>query len=279
MSFYETIYHQISSELGAAAAPFERVTYDVADAIATVTIAREAKLNALDTATVTELLRAFLLAKADRSVRVVILTGAGQKAFVAGADIAEMADLAPEEARRFAERGQRLTLRVENLGKPVIAAVNGFALGGGCELALACHIRLASESAKFGQPEVKLGLLPGFGGSQRLPRLVGKGRALELLLTGGMIAADEALRIGLANRVVPAGEVMSAARQIAAEIAANAPLAIEYCMAAVASGMEMPIEEALRMEAALFGLCFASDDMREGTSAFLEKRKANFAGT
>jgi enoyl-CoA hydratase len=278
MSFYESLYHQISTELGADQAAFERVRYETADGVATVTIAREEKLNALDTATITELLRAFLLAKADAAVRAVILTGAGSKAFVAGADIAEMSTLTPDEARRFAERGQQLTVLVETLGKPVIAAVNGFALGGGCELALACHIRVASESAKFGQPEVKLGLLPGFGGSQRLPRLVGKGRALELLLTGGMIAADEALRIGLANRVVPAGEVVAVAHSIAAEIAANAPLAIEYCLAAVSSGLEMPIEEALRMEAALFGLCFASDDMREGTSAFLEKRKAKFAG-
>ncbi len=278
MSFFESLYHQISTDLGTEHAPLERVSYEVADSVATVTITREDKLNALDAETITELLRAFLLAKADKAVRVVILTGAGRKAFVAGADIAAMAGLSPEAARRFAERGQQLTVLVETLGKPVIAAVNGFALGGGCELALACHIRIASESAKFGQPEVKLGLLPGFGGSQRLPRLVGKGRALELLLTGGMIPADEALRIGLANRVVPDDEVMPTARQIAAEIAANAPLAIEYCLAAVASGMEMPIEEALRMEAALFGLCFASDDMREGTTAFLEKRKANFRG-
>ena len=278
MSFYETLYHQISAELGAEAAPLERVRYESGDRIATVTIAREAKLNALDTATVTELLRAFLLAKADRDVRAVVLTGAGAKAFVAGADIAEMAKLTPDEARRFAERGQQLTVLVETLGKPVVAAVNGFALGGGCELALACHIRVASETAKFGQPEVKLGLLPGFGGSQRLPRLVGRGRALELLLTGGMIPADEALRIGLVNRVVPAGEVLEAARAIADEIAANAPIAVEYCLAAVSSGLEMPLDEALRMEAALFGLCFASDDMREGTSAFLEKRAAKFAG-
>jgi enoyl-CoA hydratase len=278
MAFYETLYHQISAELGVEAAPLERVRYESGDGIATVTIAREAKLNALDTATVTELLRAFLLAKADREVRAVVLTGAGEKAFVAGADIAEMAKLAPDEARRFAERGQQLTVLVETLGKPVVAAVNGFALGGGCELALACHIRVASETAKFGQPEVKLGLLPGFGGSQRLPRLVGRGRALELLLTGGMIPADEALRIGLVNRVVAAGEVLEAARGIAAEIAANAPIAVEYCLAAVSSGLEMPLDEALRMEAALFGLCFASDDMREGTSAFLEKRAAKFAG-
>ena len=278
MSFHETIYHQISTELGAESAPFERVAYEAGDGIATITIAREEKLNALDAATVSELLRAFLLARADRSVRAVILTGAGSKAFVAGADIAEMSSLSPDEARRYAERGQALTVLVETLGKPVIAAVNGFALGGGCELALACHMRIASENAKFGQPEVKLGLIPGFGGSQRLPRLVGRGRALELLLAGGMIPADEALRIGLVNRVVAPGDLVATARDLASQIAANAPVAIEYCMAAVASGLEMPIEEALRMEAALFGLCFATDDMRDGTAAFLEKRKANFSG-
>jgi enoyl-CoA hydratase len=278
MSFYETLSHQVASALGASSAPFERITYEAVDRIATVTIAREEKFNALDTSTITELLRAFLLAKADASVRSVILTGAGEKAFVAGADIAEMSTLSPDEARRFAERGQQLTVLVETLGKPVVAAVNGFALGGGCELALACHIRIVSESARFGQPEVKLGLLPGFGGSQRLPRLVGKGRALELLLTGGMIGADEALGIGLANRVVEASKLMTTARELAAQIAANAPLAVEYCLAAVSSGMEMPLDEALRMEAALFGLCFASEDMREGTSAFLEKRAAKFKG-
>ena len=274
MSHHETIYHSLASD----SAPFERVSYEATDGIATVTIAREEKLNALDAATVTELLRAFLMARGDRSVRAVILTGAGSKAFVAGADIAEMSSLSPDEARRYAERGQALTVLVESLNKPVIAAVNGFALGGGCELALACHIRVASENAKFGQPEVKLGLIPGFGGSQRLPRLVGRGRALELLLAGGMIAADEALRIGLVNRVVAPDALMATARELASQIAANAPLAIEYCMAAVASGLEMPLEEALRMEAALFGLCFATADMREGTSAFLEKRKADFKG-
>jgi enoyl-CoA hydratase len=189
-----------------------------------------------------------------------------------------MSPLSPDEARAFAERGQQLTLLVERLEKPVIAAINGFALGGGCELALACHIRIASDKAKFGQPEVKLGLVPGFGGSQRLPRLVGKGRALELLLGGGMIGADEALRIGLVNRVVAPEELAETARDLAKQIAANAPLAVGYCMAAVASGLEMPLEEALRMEAALFGLCFATEDMREGTSAFLEKRKAEFKG-
>jgi enoyl-CoA hydratase len=278
MSFHETLYRQIAADLGTEAPAFERVRYEFANGVATVTIAREDKLNALDSATITELLRAFLIAKADGAVRAVILTGAGSKAFVAGADISEMAKLPPDVARRFAERGQQLTVLVENLGKPVVAAVNGFALGGGCELALACHIRVASESAKFGQPEVKLGLLPGFGGSQRLPRLIGKGRALELLLTGGMIAADEALRVGLVNRVVPAAEVVKTAEEIATQIAANAPLAIEYCLAAVSSGLEMPLEEALRMEAALFGLCFATEDMREGTAAFLEKRKAHFAG-
>ncbi len=278
MSFYETLFHQIAQELGTDRAPFERLRYEVADATAIVTIAREDKLNALDTATITELMCAMLMAKADASVRGVILTGAGSKAFAAGADIGEMASLSPDEARRFAERGQHLTLLIETLGKPVIAAVNGFAFGGGCEIALACHIRIASDSAKFGQPEVKLGLLPGFGGSQRLPRLVGRGRALELLLTGGSIDAEEARDMGLVNRVVSGDELMSTAKAMGSAIAENAPLAIEYCLAAVASGLEMPLEEALRMEAALFGLCFATDDMREGTAAFLEKRKAIFVG-
>lgn len=278
MAFHEALAHELALELGAHAAPFERITYDVSGAVASITIAREDKLNALDSATIGELLRAFLVARADPAVRAIILTGSGPKAFVAGADIGEMAALSADESRRFAERGQQLTVLIESMPKPVIAAVNGFALGGGCEMALACHIRIASENARFGQPEVKLGLLPGFGGSQRLPRLVGKGRALELLLTGGMIDAAEAHRIGLVNAVVPAGESAAAARKMASTIAANAPLAIEYCMAAVQSGMEMPLEEALRMEAALFGLCFASDDMREGTKAFLEKRTPNFTG-
>lgn len=278
MTFHDTLAHDLARELGADGRPFERITYATSGAIATITITREDKLNALDSATIGELLRAFLLARSDQDVRAVVLTGAGRKAFIAGADIAEMASLSPDAARRFAERGQQLTLLIESMSKPVIAAVNGFALGGGCEIALSCHIRVASEAARFGQPEVKIGLLPGFGGSQRLPRLIGKGRALELLLTGGMIDAGEASRIGLVNKVVPADSLVEAAVGIAGVIAANAPLAIEYCMAAVASGLEMPLEEALRMEAALFGLCFASDDMREGTSAFLEKRPARFTG-
>lgn len=278
MSFHEVLAHDLIRELGAGSAPFERILYSSSGAVASITISREDKLNALDSATIGELLRAFLIARSDSDVRAVILTGAGAKAFVAGADIAEMALLSPDEARLFAGRGQELTRLIETMPKPVIAAVNGFALGGGCELALSCHIRIASENARFGQPEVKIGLLPGFGGSQRLPRLVGKGRALELLLTGGMIDAAEALRIGLVNKVVPSGSVVAAAEEMAGAIAANSPLAIEYCMAAVSSGLEMPLEESLRMEAALFGLCFSSDDMREGTTAFLEKRPARFTG-
>ena len=254
------------------------VDYEVADAIATITVAREAKLNALDLATIGELAAAFASARADGSVRVVVLTGAGGKAFVAGADIEEMSALAPDAARRFALRGQELTVQIESMPKPVIAAVNGFALGGGCELALSCHMRIASNKARFGQPEAKLGLVTGFGGSQRLPRLVGKGRALELLATGAMIDADEALRIGLVNAVVAPDELVARVRGLAAMIAANSPLAIEYCLAAVSSGLEMPLEEGLRLEAALFGLCFSSEDMREGTSAFLEKRSPAFKG-
>jgi enoyl-CoA hydratase len=216
--------------------------------------------------------------QADPSVRVVILTGSGERAFVAGADINELATLAPDAAKAHAELGQRVFDLIEHLGKPVIAAVNGFALGGGCELAMACTVRLAADSARFGQPEVKLGLTPGFAGTQRLPRLVGKGRAMELILGGGVIDAAEAFRIGLVNRVVPAASLMDEARALAQAWAANAPIAMRYSMEAISHGLETSFAEGSFVEASLFGLAFATEDMREGTRAFLEKRKPAFRG-
>jgi enoyl-CoA hydratase len=207
-----------------------------------------------------------------------ILTGAGEKAFVAGADINELSKQSPVSGKEYALAGQRVLHQLETLGKPSIAAINGFALGGGCELALACTIRIASRTAKLGQPEVKLGLLPGYGGSQRLPRLCGKGVAHEMILTGEMITADEALRVGLVNRVVEPGDLLSTAESIAKKIAANAPLAVRYAMEAIERGAEMPLEEGLFLEASLFGLCCATEDMHEGTRAFIEKRPAKFQG-
>jgi enoyl-CoA hydratase len=247
-------------------------------AVAVVTIDRRSVLNALDRATIDGLRRVLLDVKRDESVRVVILTGAGEKAFVAGADIQELQRLSPNEAEAYALAGQHVFDLVEHLGKPVIAAVNGFALGGGCELAMACTLRLASDTARFGQPEVKLGVIPGFAGTQRLPRLVGKGRALDLLLTGRMIDAQEALAIGLVNRVVPAADLMAKARELALALAALAPAAMRSIIEAVNRGLEMAFPEAAFLEAALFGLVFSTDDMREGTRAFLEKRPAKFTG-
>jgi enoyl-CoA hydratase len=216
--------------------------------------------------------------RADDEVRVLILTGAGERAFIAGADINELAQQTPVNGREFTLYGQEIIHRLETLGKPAIAAINGFALGGGCELALACTLRIASRNAKLGQPEVKLGIIPGYGGSQRLPRLCGKGVAHELILTGEMISAEEALRVGLVNRVVEPGELLATAEAIAKKIIANAPLAVKYALEAVEHGMEMPQEEGLYLEATLFGLCCATQDMREGTRAFLEKRPPKFEG-
>jgi enoyl-CoA hydratase len=235
-------------------------------------------LNALDCATIDELRRAMLDVRRDETVRSVILTGAGEKAFVAGADIQELERLSPNEAEAYALEGQHVFDLVEHLGKPVIAAVNGFALGGGCELAMACTLRVASETARFGQPEVKLGVTPGFAGTQRLPRLVGKGRALDLLLTGRIVDAQEALAIGLVNRVVPAADLTAKARELALALAALAPAAMRSIIEAVNRGMEMAFPEAAFLEATLFGLCFSTADMREGTRAFLEKRPATFTG-
>lgn len=248
------------------------------DAVLIVTINRPDKLNALNTRTIAELREVMDEAAGDTGVRVVVLTGAGEKSFVAGADINELAVQTPVAGREHARAGQSVFDRIEHLGKPVIAAVNGFALGGGCELAMACTIRLAADTAKFGQPEINLGLIPGYAGSQRLPRLVGRGRALELLLTGKQIPADEAFRIGLVNRVVPAADLMTTARALAQELAAKAPIAVRYILEAVAGGLDMSFADAQDYEATLFGLVATTEDMREGTRAFLEKRKAAFQG-
>jgi len=257
---------------------YENLLYEVKDGIAQITFNRAAVLNALNRKTIEELGDCLNAARKDHRVRVLILTGAGEKAFIAGADINELAKQTPVEGKEFSVYGQEVIHRLETMGKPSIAAINGFALGGGCELALACTIRIASKNAKLGQPEVKLGILPGYGGSQRLPRLCGKGVAHELILTGEMISADEAARMGLVNRVVELSELLPTAEAIAKKIIANAPLAVRYAMEAVERGMEMPQEEGLFLEATLFGLCCATEDMREGTRAFLEKRPAKFEG-
>ncbi len=243
-----------------------------------VTMNRPRVLNALNTAMLSELDQTIEAAGADGGVRVVILTGAGEKAFVAGADIKELAIATPAAAREHARRGQAVFDRIERLGKPTIAAVNGFALGGGCELAMACTIRIAADTARLGQPEINLGLIPGYGGSQRLPRLVGRGRALELLLSGQPVTADEAHRIGLVNRVVPAAELLPAARQLATTLAEKPPIAVRYLLEAVAEGLDLPLGAAQEIEATLFGLACATDDMREGTQAFVEKRRPEFKG-
>jgi len=257
---------------------YENLLYEVRDAIAYITFNRPKVLNALNRQTMQELLIALGAAKLDDAVRVVILTGAGEKAFIAGADINELAQQTPVDGKEMSIFGQGVLRILETMGKPSIAAINGFALGGGCELALACSIRLASRNAKLGQPEVKLGILPGYGGSQRLARLCGKGVAHELVLGAEMISADEAMRIGLVNHVYEPAELMPAAEALAKKIAANAPLAVQYAMEAIEHGMEMPQEEGLFLEATLFGLCCATEDMKEGTRAFLEKRAAQFKG-
>jgi enoyl-CoA hydratase len=256
----------------------ENLLYEKKGGIAYVTVNRPAVRNALNAQTVRELKTVFDQAKNDDEIHVVILTGAGDKAFVAGADINELAVQTPASGKEYALAGQSVFDDIEQLGKPVIAAVNGYALGGGCELAMACTFRIASESAMLGQPEVKLGIVPGYGGTQRLPRLVGKGRAMQILLTGDMIPATEALRIGLVNQVVSPLELIATADSIAKKIMANAPLAVKFCIEAVNRGMEMTQQEGEFLEATLFGLCCATDDMREGTRAFLEKRAANFKG-
>jgi enoyl-CoA hydratase len=256
----------------------ENLLVDRDGAVAVVTVNRPAVLNALNAPTLDDLRRAALDLKHDADIRVVILTGAGEKAFVAGADINELAVQTPTTGREHALRGQHVFDLVENMGKPVIAAVNGYALGGGCELAMACTIRIAADTAKLGQPEINLGIIPGYAGSQRLSRLVGKGKAMELILTGAQIGAAEAERIGLVNRVVPAADLMTEARRLAAVLAKNAPIAMRYIINAINKGLEMPFAEACVFEATLFGLVASTEDMREGTKAFLEKRKPEFKG-
>ena len=256
----------------------DHILYSVADGIATITVNRAPMLNALSAQTVRELDRVLAAAEADEQVRVLIVTGAGEKAFVSGADISELANLDPASGARTAELGQRVFRRLETMGKPSIAAINGFALGGGCELAMACTIRIASENAKIGLPEVTLGVIPGYGGTQRLPRIVGRGTAMDLILTGRAVDANEALRLGLVSQVVPLADLADAARKIALRILRNGPLAVRAAMRSVDHGLDVGLDQGCRMEASLFGLLCATDDMREGLKAFLEKRKAEFKG-
>jgi len=262
----------------AEALTLENVLYEKKGAIAYVTLNRPKVLNALNRKTWEDLQTAFADAREDSAIRGVILTGAGDKAFIAGADIGELSQVTAVEAERSRTFGQGVLNLIENLGKPVVAAINGFALGGGCETAMACSIRVATENAKFGQPEVKLGVLPGGGGTQRLPRLVGKGRALQLILSGEMISAQEAYRIGLVNEVVPAADLISRAEAILKLIFSNAPLAVKYSLEAVNKGLETSQTEGLSLEASYFGLCAGTEDKKEGTQAFLQKRAPQFQG-
>jgi len=257
---------------------YQTLLFDVHDGIAVVTINRPDKLNALNDQVMGELGQAAERIATESEINGAILTGAGPKAFVAGADIGDLSRQGPFDGKARAQRGQAVLRRLETCGKPVIAAINGFALGGGCELAMACHIRIASENAKFGQPEVKLGIAPGYGGTQRLPRLVGKGLALQLILTGEMIDAQEAYRIGLVNKVVPATDLLTESEKVMRGILAMGPLAVRLAMEAVDQGLEMSLDEGLLLEANHFGLLAATDDMKEGLTAFLEKRPAKFHG-
>ena len=256
----------------------DNVLYEKKGAIAYVTLNRPKVLNALNKATIAELTEVFEDARDDAAVRGVILTGAGDRSFAAGADIGEMVADTPAEAEAKTRQGQRLTTLIENLGKPVVAAVNGFALGGGCELAMACTIRIAVEAARFGQPEVNIGIIPGYGGTQRLPRLVGKGRALQLILTGEMIDSQEAHRIGLVNEIVPNADLISRAEAILNRIDANAPVAVKLAIEAANRGLDLSLAEGLNIEATLFAQCVATVDMKEGVAAFREKRKPRFLG-
>jgi enoyl-CoA hydratase/carnithine racemase len=256
----------------------DNVLYEKKGPIAYVTLNRPKVLNALSKATIAELKTAFEDARDDAAVRGVILTGAGDKAFAAGADVGEVVNDTPLEAAEHTRVGQEVTSLIENLGKPVIAAVNGYAVGGGCELAMACTIRIAAETAKFGQPEVKLGIMPGYGGSQRLPRLIGKGRALQVILTGDTVSAQEAYRIGLVNEVVPGTNLMARAEAILHQINANGPVGVRCSLEAVNKGLETGLSEGLFIEASLFAICASTDDKKEGTSAFLEKRTPRFQG-
>jgi len=256
----------------------QNLTLEIGDRIARLTVNRPEKLNALNRATLLELEQALEQCASDPAVGAVILTGSGSKAFIAGADINELAQQTPVEGREYARYGQRLFQRLETLGKPVLAAINGYALGGGCEIALACTLRFAASNARFGQPEVNLGLIPGYGGTQRLARLVGRGKAQELILTGEMIDASEALRIGLVNQVFPPDELLAKTEAVASIILSRGPLAVRYAMEAIHLGLNMRQEEGLDYEATLFSVLCSSQDMKEGTRAFLEKRKPKFAG-
>src|SRR5437773_1575349 len=257
---------------------FENLIYEKRDGIAYVTLNRPAVRNALNSRTIRELKSAFEQAKNDDAVLAVILTGAGDKAFAAGADINELAMQTPVAGKEYSLAGQEVFDYIEQMGKPVIAAINGYALGGGCELAMACSFRIASENAQLGQPEVKLGIIPGYGGTQRLSRLVGKGRAMQILLTGDIVSAAEAFRIGLVNQVVPHSELLATTEVIARKIMANAHVAVKLCIEAVNRGINMTQDEGQFLEATLFGLCCAGEDMKEGTRAFLEKRRPTFKG-
>jgi enoyl-CoA hydratase len=257
---------------------YQNLKLETRDGVAVLTVNRPEKLNALNDQTMEELDAAFSKLGEDPEVRGVILTGAGEKAFVAGADISELATQSPVSGQERSRRGQRILDKIENLGKPVVAAVNGFALGGGCELALACHVRIAAEGARLGTPEVKLGIMCGYAGTQRLPRLVGKGRALEILLTGEPVDAQEAQRIGLVNRVVPKDRLLAESEALLRKMLANGPVSLRFTMKAVSAGLEMPLEQAQYLEATLFGLICTTADMKEGTRAFLEKRAAKFQG-
>ena len=259
-------------------ANFENITYEVKGSIAYITMNRPKVMNALNRRTVEELNAAFHAAKEDATVKGIILTGTGEKAFIAGADIAELSAIDADKAGEFSAKGQEVLSFIETLGKPVIAAVNGFALGGGCEAAMACTIRIAAENAKFGQPEVKLGIIPGYGGTQRLPRLVGKGRALQLILTGDLIGAQDAHRIGLVDEVVPGADLMPRCEAILKQINANAPIAIRYSIDAVNKGVDTDLASGLKLEAKYFALAAGTEDKKEGTSAFVRKRAAQFQG-
>ncbi len=255
-----------------------QVRIDLDGHLAYLTLDRQEKLNALNAELLDQLEAAFEEVASNQQVRVIVLTGAGEKAFVAGADIGQFPELSPEEAYRFARRGQELFLRIQQTEKPVIAAVNGYALGGGCELALACHLRYAAENAKFGQPEVTLGIIAGYGGTQRLPRLVGVGNALDLLLSGRMIDAQEAYRIGLVNGVFPASELLDEVGKIGQRLAAQGPQALKYTLKAVFQGYHLPLDQGMEIEAQAFRDIFDTRDRIEGARAFLEKRKPNFTG-
>jgi len=257
---------------------YENLTISKENGLGWIVVNRPDKLNALNIKTVEEMHSAFLAFKEDMEVKAVILTGSGEKAFIAGADISELAKLDHEAGRQYVLKGQELTKLMENYPKPVIAAVNGYALGGGTEMALACHIRIGTENAKMGQPEVKLGLIPGFGGTQRLSRLVGKGKAMEMILTGKVIDAAEALQIGLLNKVVPPEKLRLTCEALANEMIVNGPLALEYAIGAINKGFDKPMDEALLLEADFFGASCNTEDSKEGTKAFLEKRKPNFQG-